>query len=210
MKGMRYLSVLCLLVLLLVGTWSAVAHHDASAGRQEEQPSQLQPSQVVLSPAHRYFTDVVLVNQYGERMRLYSDLLKGKIVLINSFFTSCEGSCPVVIGNIARIQDWLGDRLGRDVHLISVSVDPVTDTPAKLKAYAEQLKAKPGWYLLTGEKQNVEWALYKLGHYVTASEDHRNIIIIGNEPTGLWKKAFGLAPLQDIIQLLDGVLQEQG
>jgi protein SCO1/2 len=175
-----------------------------------EEPQQVQPPQETLSRAHGYFTDVALVNQYGEPMRLYSDLLKGKVVVIQSFFTSCETACPVTIGTFARLQAWLGDRLGREVHLLSISVDPVTDTPAKLKAYAEQLQVKRGWYLLSGEPQNVKVALYKLGQYVETKENHLNIILIGNEPTGLWKKTFGLAKPQDLIQILESVLQDPG
>jgi cytochrome oxidase Cu insertion factor (SCO1/SenC/PrrC family) len=163
-----------------------------------------------LSPAHKYFTDVTLVNQDGKQMRLYSDLIKGKIVVINAFFTSCQGSCPVMAATLAKIQDWLGDRLGKDVYLISVSVDPETDTPAKLKEYAERFKAKPGWYFLTGTKQNVNLALHKLGQYVENKEAHLNIMIVGNEPTGLWKKAFGLAKSEELIKVVDSALNDKG
>ena len=169
-----------------------------------------EPTPADLSPAARYFTDVTLVNQHGEDMRLYSDLLQGKIVVIHSFFSTCQGSCPVILNTVAKLQEHLGDRLGADVHLISISVDPLIDTPAKLKAHAERLQAKPGWYLLTGEKRNVDHALYKLGHYVEAKESHSNIIIIGNEPTGLWKKAMGLARTEDIMRIVDSVLNDTG
>ena len=63
--------------------------------------------------------------------------------------------------NFAKIQEALGDRLGKDVHLISLTVDPETDTPSRLKEYAEKLGAKPGWHLLTGKKENIDLALSK-------------------------------------------------
>jgi protein SCO1 len=207
--GLRYLFGICAIVLLLAGAWPLAAHHGSSSQDGEKKPHQ-SPPEKVLSPAHTYFTDVVLVNQHGEKMRLYRDVLKGKVVIIGSFFTSCEGSCPVVMGTFARLQDWLGERLKNDVHLVSVTVDPSTDTPAELKAYANKLHAKPGWYFLTGPKQNVDFALYKLGQYVEAKESHRNIIIIGNESTGLWKKTFGLAGPNVIIPIVEGVLRDQG
>jgi cytochrome oxidase Cu insertion factor (SCO1/SenC/PrrC family) len=163
-----------------------------------------------LSPAHKYFTDVALTNQYGEQMRLYSDLLKGKVVIINVFFTSCQGSCPVMAATFAKIQDRLGERLGKDAFMISISVDPETDTPAKLKEYAERFKAKPGWFLLTGTKENVTLALQKLGQQVENRESHQNLFIIGNEPTGLWKKAFGLANSAEIIKVVESVLNDRG
>jgi protein SCO1 len=209
MKGFGVLSVICVLsVLLWGGERSAPAHTDALPPGGAKQPSQEPPA--APSPAHQYFGDVILVSQYGEMMRFYSDLLRGKVVVINAFFTSCEGSCPVMMATFASLQEWLGERLGTQVRLLSVSVDPQTDTPAKLKAYAERLKAKPGWYFLTGEKQHVDRALYKLGQYVEHKEDHTNLIIIGNETTGLWKKAFGLASTEDIIKLVESVLHDRG
>ena len=81
-------------------------------------------------------------------------------------FTTCTGACPVMSGTMAKIQDHLGDRVGKDVRLISISVDPVNDTPAKLKEYAARFHARPGWYFLTGSKENVEAALRKLGQWV--------------------------------------------
>jgi protein SCO1/2 len=160
--------------------------------------------------ARNYFTDVQLVNQDGDTMRLYSDLISGKVVIINSFFASCAGSCPLMAGNFARIQEHLGDRLGKDVCLISISVDPLVDTPAKLKEYAGRYHARHGWYFLTGKKANVDFALQKLGQFVEDKSDHLNVIIIGNERTGLWKKAFGLAKPDDLIPIVDSVLNDKG
>jgi len=161
------------------------------------------------APAGKYFTDTVLVDQDGREHRFYSDLLQGKVVIINSFFTSCTDSCPVMSATFARIQDWLGDRLGKEAYLISISVDPATDTPRVLKQYAERFKARTGWLFLTGKPQNVELVLQKLGQYVDAKEDHMNIFIIGNERTGLWKKAFGLARPDDIIKVVDSVVSDK-
>ena len=161
------------------------------------------------SPAHKYFTDVVLVNQNGEKMRFYSDLLLNKVVIINCFFATCQGSCLPMNRNLEKVQQALGDRVGKDVHIISISVDPTVDTPASLKQYAKNLHARPGWYFLTGDKQNVDFALKKLGQFVSAKEDHVNIFIIGNERTGLWKKAFGMAPSDDLVKVVESVLNDQ-
>jgi len=161
------------------------------------------------SPAHKYFTDVVLVNQNGEKMRFYSDLLRGKVVIINSFFGTCTGSCLPMNHNLEKVQQALGNRVGKDVHIISISVDPKVDTPERLKEYAKTLQASPGWYFLTGDKQNVDFALGKIGHAVNNKEDHLNIIIVGNERTGLWKKAFGLAPANELVKVVESVLNDQ-
>jgi protein SCO1/2 len=159
--------------------------------------------------AQRYFSDVVLLNQDGQEMRLYTDLLKGKVVVINTFFGSCTGVCPMINRKLIEIQHALGDRLGDDVYILSLSVDPLTDTPPRLKTYAERIKAKPGWYFLTGEQANVDFALRKIGQHVQAKEGHSNLLIVGNEPTGLWKKMFGLAKTEELVKLVQGVLNDQ-
>jgi len=160
--------------------------------------------------AEKYFTDVILVDQNGQRQRLYSDLMKGKTVVINAMFTSCTGSCPVMAARLERVQAWLGSRLGEEVHILSISVDPERDTPESMKAFGEGFQARPGWFFLTGEKDKLEVALRKLGQYVDDPEAHQNILLIGNEPTGLWKKAMGMAPAEDLIAILESVLEDQG
>jgi protein SCO1/2 len=167
------------------------------------------PAKPEQSPAHHYFTDVVLINQNGEKMRFYSDLLKGRVVLINSFFGTCQGVCLPMNRNLEKVQEALGDRVGKDVYIISISVDPVVDTPASLKEYAKKLHARPGWYFLTGDKQNVDFALNKIGHFVSDKQDHLNILIIGNERTGLWKKALSLAPSGELVKIVESVLNDQ-
>jgi protein SCO1/2 len=162
------------------------------------------------SAAKKYFTDVVLVNQNGEKMRLYSDLLEGKTVIISSFFATCQGSCLPLNRNLQKVQEALGDRLGKDARIISISVDPTVDTPPRLKEYAKKLDSKPGWYFLTGDQASVEFALKKLGQFVDNKQDHLNIFIIGNERTGLWKKAFGLAKSEDIVKVIDSVINDPG
>lgn len=160
------------------------------------------------SPAQKYFTDVVLVNQHGEKMRFYSDLLRGKVVIINSFFGTCQSSCLPLNRNLEKVQETLEDRMGKDIHIVSISVDPAVDTPARLMEYAKKLHARPGWFFLTGSKQDVEFALKKIGQFVSDKQDHLNIFIIGNERTGLWKKAFGLASSDELVKVVESVLND--
>lgn len=173
-------------------------------------PPRQQPASDPGSAAESYFTNVELVDQHGESRRLYRDLLQGKVVIIDTMFTECTGVCPVMSKTFQKIQEHVGDRLGEDVHMLSFSVDPETDTPEKLREYAERWEARPGWYFLTGEPDNVFLALRKLGGYVEDRDAHNTVIIIGNEPTGLWKKALGLAPSHKILPIVDSVLQDEG
>lgn len=161
------------------------------------------------TPAAKYFTDVELLDQDGRKLKFYSDVLKGKTVVINALFTTCSGVCPPMSRTFERIQQALGERLGKDVFLVSITVDPEIDTPAKLKAYAKRFHARPGWSFLTGKKENIDWALYKLGQYVEEKTQHTSILIIGNEATGLWKKAFGLASAEELIKLVEGVMNDK-
>ena len=161
------------------------------------------------SPAEKYFSDVELLTQDGEKVRFYSDVLKNKVVVINTFFTTCTSICPPMNRNFEKIQNALGERLGKDVFLVSISVDPETDTPTRLKEYGRRFHARPGWMFLTGKKENVDWALYKLGQYVETKDNHTSIFIIGNEPKGLWKKAMGLAKAEELIRIVEDVINDR-
>ena len=175
----------------------------------QELPAKQTPGADADSPAKKYFTDVLLVNQDGQKMRFYSDLLQGKVVIINSFFATCPGNCLPLTRNLEKLQQALGPRMGKEVYIISISVDPAVDTPASLKAYATKLNAGPGWHFLTGDKESVDFALKKIGHFVDYKESHLNIFIIGNERTGLWKKAYGLAKSDELMKVVESVLNDQ-
>ncbi len=204
-------------VILLIGVVSfSVKAQDQPPGQKPPKP--LEPSSLqrpepapaqMRSPAEKYFSDVELINQDGQKMRFYSDVLKDKVVVINTFFTTCTGVCPPINRSLERVQEALGDRLGKDAFLISMSVDPETDTPSRLKEYSRRFHARPGWIFLTGKKENVDWALYKLGQYVETKDNHTNIIIIGNEPKGLWKKAFGLAKADELMKIVEDVINDR-
>ncbi|HLL14438.1 MAG TPA: SCO family protein [Pyrinomonadaceae bacterium] len=140
-----------------------------------------------------YFPNHVLLTQDNRPVRFYDDLLKNKIVLINFLFTTCKGACPPMTANLAKVQQQLGEHLGREVVMLSFSVDPETDTPAALKKYAESFKARPGWYFLTGKKENLDWVLYKLGGYVEDKNQHGLKLIVGNEATGEWSKLHAMS-----------------
>jgi len=225
-KSLRALAIVMIALYCTDGLGTAHSYAKASTSRrtpkrtvvdchpnlfltnQQGNPQQPAPA-AEQSPAHKYFTDVELINQNGQKVRFYSDLLQGKVVIINSFFGTCQGSCLPMNRNLEKVQQALGDRIGKDVYIISISVDPTVDTPPRLKEYAKKLNARQGWYFLTGEKQNVEFALTRLGQFVSDKQDHLNIFIIGNERTGLWKKAFGLAPSDELVKVVESVLNDK-
>jgi protein SCO1/2 len=160
-------------------------------------------------PSAKYFADLPLVDQDGNATDLYS-LMKGRTIVLHSFFASCTGTCPVMTGTLNAIQTAFADRLGKDLVLVSLTVDPKNDTAATLKSYAKGAKARPGRYFLTGTQAQVDAALQRIGQTTQTPEGHANVMIVGNEKTGLWKKVFGLAPSAEIVEIVRGVVDDKG
>src|SRR5678809_428104 len=206
----RQLFILLILVAAVFTTTQKSLAQNPAAPPAPHDHSHLSKSSEESSAAQKYFTDVELTNQDGKKVRFYSDVLKGKTVVVNAFFTTCTSVCPPMNRNMEKIQEALGDRVGRNVFLVSMTVDPETDTPARMKEYAKKFHAGPGWLFLTGKKENLDWALYKLGQYVENKDDHQTVLIIGNEPTGLWKKAFGMANVAELVQVVESVVNDKG
>lgn len=160
--------------------------------------------------ARAYFGDMELIDQNGDRHRLYSDLLADHVIVISAFFTSCQGVCPVMAGRLRQLQEHVGDDLGSRVRILTFTLDPEIDTVEALADYAQKLGARDGWYFLTGDQEALEAALRKLGQWVDNKEAHSSVLILGNEPTGLWKKVFAMAPATELGDALDSVLRDTG
>jgi protein SCO1/2 len=160
--------------------------------------------------AAKYLGGLDLVDQNDKAVDLYRDVIADHTVVIHSFFTGCTESCPVTMNTLKAVQGRLGDRMDREVRLVSISVDPAHDTPAALKAYAQRVQAKPGWLFLTGSSEQVGNALKRIGQYVDEPTAHMDLIVAGNMRTGLWKKILGTAPLVQTSELILGVVDDKG
>ena len=150
--------------------------------------------------------DVHVLDQHGNALNFYSDLIKDKTVAINFIFTNCTTICPPLAATFARLQKEMGDKIGKDIHLISISVDPLTDTPERLKAWGAKFKAGPGWTFVTGEKQEMDKLLTALGAAVSKREDHTPAMIIGNDSKGVWTRTYGLAKIPQIMGVIQNVM----
>jgi protein SCO1/2 len=139
-----------------------------------------------------YFPNVPLVTHEGKTVRFFDDLIKDKVVAINFIYTSCPDTCPLETARLLEVQRLLGERVGRDVFLYSISIDPHHDTPEVLKHYAEKFQVGPGWVFLTGKEADITLLRQKLGLYIEeiqdGSKDHNLSLIIGNQSTGRWMK----------------------
>lgn len=166
------------------------------------------PPPTVTGPTSRnnmVIPDVEVLDQHGNALHFHTDLIKDKTVAINFIFTNCTTICPPLAATFARLQKELGDKVGKDVHLISISVDPLTDTPERLKAWGAKFKAGPGWTFVTGEKQEMDKLLNALGAAVSKREDHTPAMIIGNDTTGVWTRTYGLAKINQIVGVINDV-----
>jgi protein SCO1/2 len=155
-----------------------------------------------------YVPNVPVVTQDGEVLRFYDDLIKDKIVVVSFLYTSCRDVCPLAAARLAQLQDRLGDRIGRDIFLISITIDPETDTPQRLKEYAEAFHAKPGWTFITGADEDIREIRYKLGERSRKLSEHRNEVMLGNGRTGEWQRDSALGDLERLIMTIQAMNPE--
>lgn len=137
-----------------------------------------------------YFPNVPLTTHEGKEVRFFDDLIKDKVVAINFIYTHCPDTCPLETAQLVRVQNIMGDRVGKDVFFYSISIDPERDTPEVLKEYRERFGAN--WTFLTGKKEDIIQLRKKLGLYISEIQDgsnnHNVNMIIGNQKTGRWMK----------------------
>jgi cytochrome oxidase Cu insertion factor (SCO1/SenC/PrrC family) len=149
--------------------------------------------------------DIELLDQDGRKIHFYTDLVKGHAVAINFIFTTCTTICPPLGATFARVQKELGDKVGREVRFISISVDPATDTPERLKAWGAKFHAGEGWTFVTGNKPQVDELLRALGASSARREDHSPTVLIG-DAHGNWTRTYGLASSSQLVQIIDGAI----
>jgi cytochrome oxidase Cu insertion factor (SCO1/SenC/PrrC family) len=147
--------------------------------------------------------DRQLVTQAGDKVRFASEVIADRIVVMDFVYTSCTTVCPVLSAVFAQVQDRLGERLGDEVILVSVSVDPTRDTPPRLRAYAARHKARDGWVWLTGDKPTVDQVLQDLGAYTPNFEDHPSMVLVGDGRSGTWTRYFGFPGTDQIMVRVD-------
>ena len=126
-----------------------------------------------------YFPNLPVVTQDGKTLNFYDDVIKGKIVVVSFIYTNCPDICPLTTARISQVEAKLGGIVGRDIFLISMTVDPVRDTPARLKEFSQAFGAGPGWLFLTGSPQDIKLINNRLGDRSRMLSEHRNEIVLG-------------------------------
>jgi protein SCO1 len=145
-----------------------------------------------------FLPNLPVVDQDGRQLKFYDDLIKDKVVVIMFIYTSCTDICPITTSRMTQIEDNLGGALGRDIFIISITVDPVNDTPERLKAYSKTFGTGPGWTFVTGKPEDIRAINYRLGERSKVLSEHRNEIVLGNDVTGEWQRDNVLGDLKRV------------
>src|SRR5262245_42402987 len=155
--------------------------------------------------------NVTLYTHEGKAVTFYDDLIRGKVVAINMMYAECEGICPIATSNLVRVQALLGSRVGRDVFLYSLTLQPELDTPQRLQEYAAMHGVQPGWVFLTGARADIEQLRYRLGFFdpnPVVDRDkatHTGMVRIGHDGYDRWTSAAALARPEQIVATINHV-----
>jgi protein SCO1 len=184
----------------------------AAAAAQEAPPPARAPRPSMRDVIRdRYFPNVTLDTHDGTRVKFYDDLIKDKIVLVNFIYAECVGICPAVTNNLVKVQRALGDRVGKDIFMYSLTLQPVHDTPKVLREYAEMHGVGPGWKFLTGAPDDIETLRRSLGFVDPDPEldknknTHLGNVRCGNEPLQLWTAANPFGDLESVLRMVRSV-----
>jgi protein SCO1 len=195
----------------IIGAATAAGWLSANADDSPKAPHkwpQVEPRDAI---RERYFPNVILTTHEGKSVRLYDDLIKDKVVVMNFMYTSCGNICPLVTENLVKVQKILGPRMGHDVFFCSFTLDPAHDTPQVLKDYSRLHRTGPGWAYLTGSASLMEMLRRRLGftdpdpEKDKDKENHIGNIRYGNEPRLLWGACPGMSHVEVIVEAISWV-----
>jgi len=180
------LKILAAITLMLFMLAPAPAVQEQKKTGKSAAPTSAQKPEDPDAKRREYFTDLEVITHEGKKVHFYTDMLKDKVVVVTAYYISCSRACPLQNMVLSKLQRLLGDRFGKRIFFISISVDPVNDRWELVKDYAKVWDAKSGWTFLTGKKENVDWVAYKMGLYVEDPQFHETRYILGNVKTARW------------------------
>ncbi|MFZ6764868.1 MULTISPECIES: SCO family protein [Acetobacterales] len=149
--------------------------------------------------------DAPALDAQGRRRRLVSQVLAGRVVAIDFVLTDCSGFCTAISAAMAGAQDLLGHRLGGEVGLLSLALDPLRATPEELAHYAERFEAGPGWDFVALGFQPLEQALRALGGPEAGSE-HAPMVVVLDARRGTLRRVLGLPTPEAILGAVEAAL----
>ena len=204
---MNITTLKCLVVfggLILVVTVAPVAaqksgkHRNGHTSSPAPKPAEIKP----LPVPKLTIPDVEVLDQEGRKQKFYTDLVKDKIVVINFVFTTCKSMCPLLGTNFTKLQTALGERLNKEIFLISVSTDPETDSPEKMKVWSEKFKAKDGWTFVTGSKEQLTPLLKVFTGDGPRTGYHIPSLYVVNGTRNTHRPAYGFESAENVLKLI--------
>jgi protein SCO1/2 len=159
-------------------------------------------------PDNHYFPNVELQTHEGKKVRFYDDLVKGKLVVFNMMYTLCTGICPVNTASLLSVQKAFGARVGKDIFMYSLTLQPELATPDALREYTKKYDVRPGWTYLTGKRPDMELVRRKLGFYDSnpiADADinhHTGVLRIGDGTRNKWMMTSAVTPTRQIVKAI--------
>lgn len=201
----RKISVASLVIFLAVFFYLPIsAYGQMDHGKHTGHEGHAQPKNKMSGDAGKIeLYDSELLDQNGETVRFVTDVLRDRIVVINFIFTNCPTACPILIQIFLALQEELGDRMGKEVALVSISVDPTRDIPPRLKKFAQEHGAGPGWTFLTGQKRDVDHVLTGLDSYSVDIWEHSTKVMVGDLRSGTWVNLYGFPDPDEIMEKVD-------
>jgi protein SCO1 len=150
------------------------------------------PRAAKVGPRADYFPNVVVQTHEGKKVRFYDDLVHGKIVMFSMMYTVCTNICPASTATLLQVQEALGSRVGKDIFMYSMTLQPELDDPRALREYMQRYDIKPGWTFLTGAPGEMDILRRKLGFYDSDPaldadlKNHTGMVRVGHERLDRW------------------------
>jgi cytochrome oxidase Cu insertion factor (SCO1/SenC/PrrC family) len=205
MSVFPYLKILALPAALLLGFGGAAFGHEG----EKHDDGQQSPTSALSSkstPAEVKLVDLDLVDRTGKTVKFASEAVGDRIVVMDFVYTNCKTLCPVLSQMMAQVQDRLDDRQREAVRLVTVSVDPGTDTPERMDKTATVHGAGPDWLWLTGFKPDVDRVLVGLGVYTPDFTEHPSVVLVGDGRSGNWTRFYGFPSTDQIYGKVEALL----
>lgn len=198
-RGFLVASMMSPLLMMSGPSYAQHVHQDSSnhvdhsshmghSDHAEHKARMKEVSGMVAEPADVRLSDALVLDQAGTKLELESEVLNENIVVVDFIFTTCTTICPVTTALLAATKRDYPELAG--TKYVSISIDPNTDTPARLTQFAQKHKAD--WTFLTGKKAIIDQVLLDMDAYSTNPEDHAPMILVGDASTGEFVRLFGL------------------
>ncbi len=150
--------------------------------------------------------EVTLIDQNGKKVQFASIVKQNKVVILDFIFGTCTTICPVLSASFVNFQNKLGAD-AKNVHLLSISIDPEHDTPKVLREYLKKFRARPGWDFLTGNRENIDKVMHAFNAYSADKMAHFPLTFVYSPLQDRWFRVDGLVATSELMTEYQKALQ---